>query len=195
MDPAGRRMNIGCICTPNTEPGGSSNAATTPNPHDQKISSCPRSHPLHPLRWDPPMSPWVPCRCHSHLGQTSYCVMRPLGSTGSSHFRNIMSSSGVKVRDSEAMPPGTGEGKGTCSDATRNQAGRRNPLGNQPPDRAVPALDDDAPATLPDPPVTLCHGVGRSPRHSTNPAGTFSGIVSSFQCTEQAPVPSPAELT
>lgn len=39
---------------------------------------------------------------------TSYWVIRPLGSTGSSHFRKIMSSSGVKVSDSGAMPPGTG---------------------------------------------------------------------------------------
>lgn len=42
---------------------------------------------------------------------TSYCVMRPLGSTGSSHLRKIMSSSGVKVRDSGAMPPGTTAGE------------------------------------------------------------------------------------
>lgn len=38
---------------------------------------------------------------------TSYWVMRPLGSCGSSHLRKIMSSSGVKVRDSAAIPPGT----------------------------------------------------------------------------------------
>lgn len=42
---------------------------------------------------------------------TSYCVMSPLGSTGSSHFRKIISSSGVKVRDSGAMPPGTATGE------------------------------------------------------------------------------------
>lgn len=40
-------------------------------------------------------------------GLTSYCVIRPLGSTGSSHLRKIMSSRGVKVSDSGAMPPGT----------------------------------------------------------------------------------------
>lgn len=39
---------------------------------------------------------------------TSYWVIRPLGSSGSSHFRKIMSSSGVNVSDSGAMPPGTG---------------------------------------------------------------------------------------
>lgn len=38
-----------------------------------------------------------------------------------------MSSSGVKVRDSEAMPPGTGEGKKMCLDAAGNQSVRRNP--------------------------------------------------------------------
>lgn len=38
---------------------------------------------------------------------TSYWVISPLGSTGSSHFRKIMSSSGVKVSDSGAIPPGT----------------------------------------------------------------------------------------
>lgn len=38
---------------------------------------------------------------------TSYWVMRPFGSTGSSHFRKIMSSSGVNVSDSGAIPPGT----------------------------------------------------------------------------------------
>lgn len=38
---------------------------------------------------------------------TSYWVMRPLGSTGSSHLRKIMSSRGVKVSDSGVMPPGT----------------------------------------------------------------------------------------
>lgn len=43
------------------------------------------------------------CLC----GLTSYWVIKPLGSTGSSHFRKIMSSSGVKVSDSGAMPPGT----------------------------------------------------------------------------------------
>lgn len=43
----------------------------------------------------------------SRKAHTSYCVIRPLGSTGSSHFRKIISSSGVKVRDSGAMPPGT----------------------------------------------------------------------------------------
>lgn len=43
------------------------------------------------------------------LINTSYCVIRPLGSRGSSHFRKIISSSGVKVKDSGAMPPGTAE--------------------------------------------------------------------------------------
>lgn len=38
---------------------------------------------------------------------TSYCVIRPLGSKGSSHFRKIISSNGVKVKDSGAIPPGT----------------------------------------------------------------------------------------
>jgi len=34
-------------------------------------------------------------------------VIRPLGSKGSSHFRKIMSSNGVNVKDSGAIPPGT----------------------------------------------------------------------------------------
>lgn len=42
-----------------------------------------------------------------HNVDTSYWVMIPLGSTGSSHFRKTMSSNGVKVRDSGAIPPGT----------------------------------------------------------------------------------------
>lgn len=42
---------------------------------------------------------------------TSYCVIRPLGSNGSSHFRKIISSNGVKVKDSGAMPPGTAGNK------------------------------------------------------------------------------------
>lgn len=46
--------------------------------------------------------------CRAEQCLTSYWVIRPLGSTGSSHFRKIMSSSGVKVSDSGAMPPGTG---------------------------------------------------------------------------------------
>lgn len=45
------------------------------------------------------------------ISPTSYWVISPLGSTGSSHLRKIMSSSGVKVRDSGAMPPGTAEQK------------------------------------------------------------------------------------
>lgn len=44
---------------------------------------------------------------HKSKCLTSYWVIRPFGSTGSSHFRKIMSSSGVKVSDSGAMPPGT----------------------------------------------------------------------------------------
>lgn len=44
---------------------------------------------------------------HKNKCLTSYWVIRPFGSTGSSHFRKIMSSSGVKVSDSGAMPPGT----------------------------------------------------------------------------------------
>ncbi len=38
-------------------------------------------------------------------------MIKPLGSNGSSHFRKIISSSGVKVKDSGAMPPGTAGNK------------------------------------------------------------------------------------
>lgn len=143
----GQRMNAGCI---HLQTKGSG-ATITPQPPlipATKSSGCPRSPSLHRPQQDPPVSPWVPRGCHSWPGRTSYCVMRPLGSTGSSHFRNIMSSSGVKVRDSEAMPPGTGEGKGMCSDAVRNWAGKRNPLGN--PSRRLQQL---SPVTKPPRPL------------------------------------------
>jgi len=58
-----------------------------------------------------------------HERPTSYCVIRPLGSTGSSHLRKIMSSSGVKVRDSGAMPPGTIAGDKTTLAETNTSLG------------------------------------------------------------------------
>ena len=108
--------------------------------------------------------------------------MRPLGSTGSSHFRNIMSSSGVKVRDSEAMPPGTGEGKGTCLDAVRNPAGRRNPSGS--PFRQLQQLSTAIE------PLHPLHHITQLWHVPLDRAGGSPGRCSPRQrCSHRAPVP------
>lgn len=110
-----------------------------------------------------------------------------------------MSSSGVKVRDSEAMPPGTGEGKEECLDAAGNQSVRRSPPGN--PSGWMWQL---CPVT--ELPHSLCHvthlqyvppdraggSQGRHPRHRcTGDILPWEGAVPTPAQTPQVPLTAP----